>query len=169
MLLETSRPSIDFLPSILEHVPVVLYSGSADLIINHIGTEMMIAGMEWNGQIGWSLDFNSSNLHPRVWLLEDGSPGGTVQTARNLTYVIVDDASHMVPFDQPVKARDMAYDALGVGNRTLWSSQNARRLPTTTVVKPEVEFVPGWVSHSLVLGCILSGITLSVAFWVVFL
>ncbi|KAH8690935.1 Alpha/Beta hydrolase protein [Talaromyces proteolyticus] len=161
MLLKTSHPSIDFLPSILAHVPVVLYSGSADLIVNHIGTEMMIANMEWNGEVGWNLDIHSSNIHPHVWLLEDGSPGGTVQVARNLTYVIVDDASHMVPFDQPLKARDMAYGALGVRNRTLWNLQQEPKLPSKTGSRYEVEFVPVWLSSSMTLGCIFSGFTLS--------
>jgi len=44
-----STPSITFLPALLTHLPIVLYSGDKDLICNHLGTEALIAHMAWNG------------------------------------------------------------------------------------------------------------------------
>ncbi|KAJ2955056.1 hypothetical protein NQ176_g11431 [Zarea fungicola] len=44
-----SKPSVELMPAILKEVPVLIFSGAEDLICNHIGTEDMIANMEWNG------------------------------------------------------------------------------------------------------------------------
>ena len=121
--LNDSRPSAMLLPSILEHVNVVLYSGGADLIVNHIGTEMMIADLEWNGAVGWGSEHGSLM---RTWR-EEGGEGiaGRVRRARNLTFVIIDEASHMVPYDQPRRSREMAYRAMGVLEQDLWDDRES--------------------------------------------
>ena len=117
LVLNTSLPSATLLPSILEHVQVVLYSGGADLIVNHIGTEMMIADLEWNGVAGWGSDHGA---RMRTWTEEGGRNAGRVRRARNLTYVVIDEASHMVPYDQSGRSREMAYRAMGIVGPDLW-------------------------------------------------
>ena len=105
-----STPSIRLLPDILKRIPVVLYSGADDLICNRLGTERLIANMVWNGGKGFQLsrlgeDVRASAPEER-WTFE-GEEAGTYQEARNLSFVIFNDASHMVPFDQPARSREM--------------------------------------------------------------
>ncbi|RVX74172.1 Pheromone-processing carboxypeptidase KEX1 [Exophiala mesophila] len=108
-----SKPSVDFLPEILEAgVPILLFSGAKDLICNHKGTEDMISNMKWDGGTGFELS-------PGVWAPKrdwtfEGEPAGIYQEARNLTYVLFYNASHMVPFDWPRRSRDMLDRFMGV-------------------------------------------------------
>ncbi|KAI9790859.1 MAG: Cell death protease [Piccolia ochrophora] len=107
-----SKPSIDFLPDLLSSMPVLLFSGDQDLICNHVGTEEMIHNMAWNGGKGFSLSPNTWAPR-RTWTFE-GEAAGIYQSARNLTYVLFYNASHMVPFDYPRRTRDMLDRFLGV-------------------------------------------------------
>ncbi|KAF2745607.1 alpha/beta-hydrolase [Sporormia fimetaria CBS 119925] len=107
-----SKPSIQFLPELLKEVPITLFSGDRDLICNHLGTESFIESMEWNGGKGFEL---SPGVYApsRDWTFE-GEPAGTYQSARNLTYVLFYNSSHMVPFDYPRRSRDMLDRFMGV-------------------------------------------------------
>jgi carboxypeptidase D len=107
-----SAPSIQFLPDLLAEVPITLFSGDRDLICNHIGTESLIEKMSWNGGQGFEL---SPGVYAprRDWTFE-GEPAGTYQQARNLTYVVFYNSSHMVPFDYPRRTRDMLDRFMGV-------------------------------------------------------
>ena len=100
-----SRPSVTLLPSLLEKIPVVLFSGEKDLICNHLGTEAMIHDMKWNGGTGFEL--SPGTWAPRRDWTFEGKPAGIYQEARNLTYILFYNASHMVPFDWPRRSRDM--------------------------------------------------------------
>lgn len=109
---EKSKASITILPRLLERVPTLLFSGDQDLICNHLGTEEMIHNMEWNGAKGFELS-------PGIWAPRrdwtfEGEPAGFYQEARNLTYVVFYNASHMVPFDYPRRTRDMLDRFIGV-------------------------------------------------------
>ena len=107
-----SEPAISFLPDILKQVPTLLFSGDKDLICNHIGTEDFIHNMEWNGAKGFEL--SPGTWAPRRdWTFED-EPAGIYQEARNLTYVLFYNSSHMVPFDYPRRTRDMLDRFMGV-------------------------------------------------------
>ncbi|KAI9829028.1 MAG: Cell death protease [Thelocarpon impressellum] len=107
-----SKPSIDILPGLLEEIPVLLFSGEKDLICNHIGTEELIHNMEWNGGKGFEL--SPGTWAPRRDWTFEGEPAGIYQDARNLTYVLFYNASHMVPFDYPRRTRDMLDRFIGV-------------------------------------------------------
>lgn len=100
-----SAPSYTFLPELLTEVPILLFSGDRDLICNHVGTESLIKNMEWNGGSGFE---TAPGVYApiRDWSFE-GEPAGTYQQARNLTYVVFYNSSHMVPFDYPRRTRDM--------------------------------------------------------------
>lgn len=100
-----SKPSIRLLPSLLEHMPVVLFSGDQDLICNHLGTEEMIHNMQWNDGQGFEL--SPGTWAPRRDWTFEGEPAGIYQEARNLTYLLFYNSSHMVPFDYPRRSRDM--------------------------------------------------------------
>lgn len=101
-----SIPAIDLLPNLLAHMPVLLFSGDKDLICNHIGTEELIHGMTFNGGTGFELDAPGTWAPREDWVFE-GEPAGIYQSARNLTYVLFYNSSHMVPFDYPRRTRDM--------------------------------------------------------------
>jgi carboxypeptidase D len=100
-----SKPSIAFLPDIIAEVPTVLFSGAKDLICNHLGTEDLINNMEWNG--GKGFEISPGNWAPRREWTFEGELAGIYQEARNLTYVLFYNSSHMVPFDYARRTRDM--------------------------------------------------------------
>ncbi|KAA8896541.1 pheromone-processing carboxypeptidase kex1 [Sphaerosporella brunnea] len=107
-----SKPSVTLLANILEKVPVLLFSGDQDLICNHIGTEELINNLSWNGGKGFEL--SPGNWAPREDWMFEGKPAGIYQSARNLTYVLFYNASHMVPYDVPHASRDMLDRFMGV-------------------------------------------------------
>jgi len=100
-----SEPSYQILPALLAEVPTVLFSGAEDLICNHIGTEELISNMQWNG--GKGFEISPGTWAPRhTWEFE-GENAGFYQEARNLTYILFSNSSHMVPFDYSRRTRDM--------------------------------------------------------------
>ncbi|WEW55651.1 Cell death protease [Emydomyces testavorans] len=108
-----SKPSVQLLPGLLESgVPIVLFSGANDFICNHIGTEQLVHNMKWSGGTGFELS-------PGVWAPRhdwtfEGEAAGYYQEARNLTYILFYNASHMVPFDFARRSRDMLDRFMGV-------------------------------------------------------
>lgn len=134
---QNSRPAVQLLPGLLESgINVLLFSGAKDWICNHIGTETMIHNMKWKGGTG----FETS---PGVWAPRhdwtfEGEPAGIYQYARNLTYVLFYNSSHMVPFDQPRQTRDMLdrfmhVDIASIGGRPADSRIDGEKLPQTSV------------------------------------
>jgi carboxypeptidase D len=109
---DNSQPTIQFMPELLAQIPIVLFSGDQDFICNHLGTEALIKNMEWNGAKGF--ETAPGVVAPiRDWTFE-GEAAGTYQEARNLTYVVFYNSSHMVPFDYPRRTRDMLDRFMGV-------------------------------------------------------
>ena len=96
------------MPYILSKIPVLLFSGDKDLICNHMGTEMMLTNLNWNGGTGMS---NNSIAYD--YILNNKSVG-TWQSSRNLTYVLFYDASHMPAVDNPEAVLDMINRFIGV-------------------------------------------------------
>lgn len=132
-----SRPSVKLLPDLIESgINVLLFSGDKDLICNHVGTETLIHNMKWKGGTG----FETS---PGVWAPRhdwtfEGEPAGIYQHARNLTYVLFYNSSHMVPFDQPRQTRDMLdrfmkVDIASIGGQPADSRIDGAKLPQTSV------------------------------------
>lgn len=122
-----SKSSDELLPEVLSQLPVLLFNGDKDIICNYIGAENFIADLKWNAaetieeykdsdeekneekdeekddnlhlQKGFSHD-----LKPIKWYYNDTNVG-EVKLERNLTYIKVFNASHMVPFDMPDVSR----------------------------------------------------------------
>ncbi|KAF4965194.1 hypothetical protein FZEAL_10786 [Fusarium zealandicum] len=107
-----SKPAVELLPGLLSEIPILLFSGAEDLICNHIGTEDLISKLEWNG--GKGFEVTPGNWAPRRDWTFEGEVAGFWQEARNLTYVLVHNSSHMVPFDLPRRSRDMLDRFLGI-------------------------------------------------------
>lgn len=127
---QNSAPSRDFLPDLLKEVPVVLFSGAEDLICNHMGTEAMIGDMEWNG--GKGFEVSPGNWAPRRDWTVEGEPAGFWQEARNLTYILFYNSSHMVPFDYARRSRDMLDRFMGVDISSVGGTPTDSRLDGET-------------------------------------
>ncbi|KAF8760117.1 Serine carboxypeptidase [Rhizoctonia solani] len=121
---KTSPSSVTLLPGLLERgVRILLFSGDQDYICNYLGTERLIADLSWSGGKGMG------NATSAGWSV-NGTEAGWWQESRNLTYVKVAGASHMVPYDVPLAAHDMIlrfmevdFAKLSGGSATLVSSK----------------------------------------------
>ncbi|EIN10934.1 alpha/beta-hydrolase [Punctularia strigosozonata HHB-11173 SS5] len=102
-----SHSSIKILPSVIERIPVMLFAGDQDFICNYMGQEALINAMTWNGGTGLG------TVQTQTWTVNE-KPAGTWVSARNLTYVKVFDASHMVGYDVPHVAHDMILRFMGI-------------------------------------------------------
>ena len=133
---KNSVPAVKFLPDLLKEIPILLFSGAEDLICNHLGTEAMIGNMHWNG--GKGFEISPGTWAPRrEWMFED-EVAGFWQSARNLTYVLFHNSSHMVPFDVARRSRDMLdrfmkVDISSIGGKPMDSYLDGERLPDTSV------------------------------------
>ena len=131
-----SKASITMLPGIIERIPTILFSGDQDLICNHFGTEELIHNMEWGGGKGFEL--SPGTWAPRRDWTFEGEPAGIWQEARNLTYIVFYNSSHMVPFDYPRRTRDMldrflGVDIAGIGGSVADSRLDGEKAPATSV------------------------------------
>ncbi|KAG8890518.1 Cell death protease [Tulasnella sp. 332] len=121
--LKTSPASVTLLPSILDQIPVMLFAGDQDFICNYMGIEKLIDNLEWKGAKG----MQGAPVLP--WVL-NGTEAGFWTTARNLTYVKISGASHMVGFDVPMAAHDMMLRFMGV-DLSLATAGLPARLPSS--------------------------------------
>ena len=125
--------SVTLLPRLLEaHVPVLVFAGEQDVICNYVGLQRMVDALEWGGKRGLTTP-------PRDWRI-DGELVGRWQSDRNLTFVRVHNASHMVAYDQPLAAHDMMLRFMDV-DMNLGGGVAARNTSTvgldTRVLVPE--------------------------------
>ncbi|KAL6231649.1 hypothetical protein BDW75DRAFT_233414 [Aspergillus navahoensis] len=134
---QKSEPSVKLLPGLLESgIEILLFSGDKDLICNHVGTEQLISNMKWAGGTGF--ETSPGVWAPRHdWTFED-EPAGYYQYARNLTYVLFYNASHMVPFNLPRRTRDMVdrfmnVNIASIGGAPADSRIDGEPLPQTSV------------------------------------
>jgi hypothetical protein len=83
-------------------IDVLIYSGDRDIICNTQGNEEALMKMEWSGNDdnGWSHATRS------LWVNND-YPAGYIKSDRNLHFLIVYNAGHMVPYNQPENSLDM--------------------------------------------------------------
>jgi len=88
------------LPLILANNRVLIYNGNYDLIVDFYGQSAMLNSMKWTGQTGFN---NANNV---TWHV-NSQVAGNARTYGNLTYLLVNNAGHMVPHDQPQNALDM--------------------------------------------------------------
>ncbi|TWU72544.1 Cell death protease [Metarhizium rileyi] len=133
---QNSTAAISLLPDILKEVPILLFSGAEDLICNHVGTEELISNLAWNG--GRGFEVTPGNWSPRRQWTFEGEVAGFWQEARNLTYVLFYNASHMVPFDYPRRSRDMLdrfmkVDISSIGGQPSDSRIDGEKGPDTSV------------------------------------
>ena len=79
---------------------VLVYSGDKDFICNWRGGEAWTNAVDWEG----TAEFNSAPYN--VWEV-DGVAAGELKQYKNLKFLRIYDAGHMVPMDQPKVALTM--------------------------------------------------------------
>eukprot|EP01059_Diplonema_ambulator_P006730 TRINITY_DN16342_c0_g1_i1.p1 TRINITY_DN16342_c0_g1~~TRINITY_DN16342_c0_g1_i1.p1 ORF type:complete len:514 (+),score=89.86 TRINITY_DN16342_c0_g1_i1:47-1543(+) len=103
----------DIFPTLLDNYRCLLYSGQWDVIVGAPLTIAFLRSINWDGQP----EFESATR--QIWssrspvvgtmgqIKGDNNVAGWATISRNLHYVIVRNAGHMVPADQPLWALDM--------------------------------------------------------------
>ncbi|MCJ1390106.1 hypothetical protein MMC18_002964 [Xylographa bjoerkii] len=107
-------PAFAIIPSLLEqNITVHIYSGDYDIILPHIGTELVIQNMTWNGLQGLQCP-------PDRLFYSNGVLAGNWGYERGLSYHHFLRAGHSVPHDQPAAAfafvRDFVIGTAGYGD-----------------------------------------------------
>ncbi|CAK5279758.1 unnamed protein product [Mycena citricolor] len=99
--LDGTRSSAAHVAGLLERgVRVLIYVGTYDWSCNWVGNERWTRGLEWSGREA----FAGRALRP--WS-SGGKRAGLVREARGLTFLTVEGAGHMVPYDKPEESLDM--------------------------------------------------------------
>lgn len=92
---KTDYPVPDVLARVIEKsTRTVVQHGTYDLIVLYPGTALALQNMTWHGQQGFQHP-------PRHKLMTNGKPEGFYQSERNLTFVVLDKAGHMLPTYAP--------------------------------------------------------------------
>jgi len=97
------KPVTSCLSVLLENYPVLVYNGQNDIILGPALTVDALEQLRWSGQKGWNAAKKAIWTDPA----DKTDVRGYVKAFGNLTHVIVRDAGHMVPSDQPQRAFDM--------------------------------------------------------------
>jgi len=99
---DIDRSSEVLIPNILKSIPVLLYNGYYDLICNWEGTNT------WSNNMNWQYQSQYVSAKNQTWLV-NGKSAGFWKSADNLAFLVVDNAGHMSPFDQPENLWNMVY------------------------------------------------------------
>lgn len=91
---------MDFL---VEKTKVLLYQGQCDLRDGVVSTVAWMKRMKWEGVEEFL------EMERKVWRV-DGKLAGYVQKWQSLSHVVVMNAGHLVPTDQPVNSQVMIED-----------------------------------------------------------
>lgn len=101
MLLEDIMKSVKpWIQEIMDNYKVMIYNGQLDVIIAYTLTENFLNSLEWKN----AKEYKES---PRYIWKVDGQVAGYVREVPNFVQVLVRNAGHMVPYDQPKWAYDM--------------------------------------------------------------
>ena len=79
---------------------VLFYNGQLDVIIPYPATENFLNQLQWKGADEYSTSAR------RIWKVR-GEVAGYARQVRNFRQVMVRNAGHILPYDQPVWAFDM--------------------------------------------------------------
>jgi carboxypeptidase C (cathepsin A) len=86
---------------VLANIPVLLYNGQDDWIVNTSVAEHWIAAFEWDGRDGYI-------TAPKTpWHDAEGNIIGYYRSHQNLHQLIVNKAGHLAPHDQPANLFQM--------------------------------------------------------------
>lgn len=94
---------------------MLVYSGQYDMVCHHLGTEKSLEQLQWSGQKDfnqakrgvWVVDRRPAVTNHLLLYLTTSFSQGYVKSSRNLQSLLVLDAGHMVPMDQPRTSLNM--------------------------------------------------------------
>ena len=101
-------PAYHILPDLITNhrLPVHIYQGKLDMLINHIGVELVLQNMTWNGMQGFQ-------QKPHLEFLgEDGKVAGVRAEERGLSYHLFNEAGHVLPHDLPAEMFSYVRDVI---------------------------------------------------------
>jgi hypothetical protein len=81
-------------------IPVLVYNGDRDMTTNMVGTELALNDMDWTGKDSWL------EAKRGLWMVNN-SEAGWSKEYENLSFVVVYNSGHMVPYNQPGPAFDL--------------------------------------------------------------
>ncbi|KAK9511226.1 hypothetical protein O3M35_005824 [Rhynocoris fuscipes] len=96
-IMQSVKPLVQ---SLIEKYQVLIYNGQLDIIVAYPLTERFIQSLNWSGADKYK------TASRNVWYV-NGQIAGYSKTANRLTEVLVRNAGHMVPSDQPLWALDL--------------------------------------------------------------
>lgn len=127
-----SNASVTLIPGILEQgIPVLMFNGDQDFICNSEGNERLIKALTWGGEKSPSSGFLEDEV-AQDWYV-NGTASGIYQSGRNLTYIKVYNASHMVAFDVPEVAQTMLNQFIGIPGYDLEKPQDQSKVHSEEV------------------------------------
>jgi len=91
---------VPLLTDLLQHYRVLIYNGQLDIIIAYPLTENYLKNLQWSGADKYK------KTSRKIWMVGNNVAGYT-KSVDNLTEVLVRNAGHMVPSDQPKWALDL--------------------------------------------------------------
>jgi len=94
------RSVIDLLEDLVEHYRVLTYNGQLDIVVAYPLTENYIQKMKWSGA------YKFAKAPRKLWKVGN-ELAGYIKSVDNLTEVLVRNAGHLVPYDQPKWALDL--------------------------------------------------------------
>lgn len=98
---KNSFPAVHLLPRLTEQIQVMFFNGDRDIICNSKSTLSFLDKLEWGGAKGFTDGSEENNID---WIYDEKEVG-YIKSERNITFVNIYNASHMVPFDVPDTSR----------------------------------------------------------------
>ncbi|ORX51196.1 peptidase S10, serine carboxypeptidase [Hesseltinella vesiculosa] len=98
------RPYVREVPPLLEDgIRILIYAGDADFVCNYMGNKA------WTLELPWSRKDEFRGLKDIDWVNDDGQKIGEVRSTKDglFSFLRVNGAGHMVPYDQPEAALQM--------------------------------------------------------------
>lgn len=111
----SDKSAIELYADLTKQARVIIIAGEMDLVSNQIGLEWSIGNLTWNGMKGFS---KTDDLKEEI-----SSKLGKIVSERNLTYIMVYGASHMIGVDQPAQMK-VILNAILENDFKLMSSSN---------------------------------------------
>jgi carboxypeptidase C (cathepsin A) len=106
LMLDNDRPmsTAPYLATLMDegNVRVLVYNGDRDLSTNSAGTELVLDQItEWSGHDAWKTATRG------LWLFQQTEMAGWAKQLQHLTFLVVYNSGHMVPYNLPPQALDL--------------------------------------------------------------
>ncbi len=98
--IDISRSYVGDVTNILNKIRVLIYNGQNDFVVNTPGVLNYLNGLNWVNTPQWK------RTRKEIWTIH-GQVSGWAKVYGNLWFVLVNQAGHMVPTDQPEAAFNM--------------------------------------------------------------